>query len=377
MHEPSAPRLVPPIDIPDSVLSGIHGSSWVASWWLAGPGSALCALGAARLLVLRGPAARSRHKLVSLAGVLSLAACAGALLANAYSGYVPDPGAARRLLAELTGLGTIDREPGVVGDQQHGSVSVVRVPGNEALRVPGSKAWVYTPGGYDGSGATRYPVLYLIHGYPGMAADWFVAGGTERIMDALLAGHLIDPMLVVSLDVNAGWQKDTGCLDAVDGPKMETWLYDTVLPFFERSYPLRPGRAARALGGVSAGGYCALDQGLRHQETWSTILSFEGYGDPGRGGRIAFKGDRRAIRSHSPALYLPTMTFTHPQAFYLDSGDRIGMKRVAKLAALLSSRAQVLYHRVNRGHGHSWSEVRAGLPHALVFASRQLEMDNG
>ncbi len=377
MLEPSVPRPVAPIHIPDSVLSGIHGSSWLASWWLAGTGSALCAAGAARLLGLRGAPVRSKHKLASLAGILSLAACAGALLANAYSGYIPDPGAARRLLAELTGLGTIDGEPGVVGDQRHGSVTVVRVPGDEGLRVPGSNAWVYTPPGYVGSGRTRYPVLYLIHGYPGIAADWFVAGGTERIMDALLAGHLIDPMLVVSLDVNAGRQKDTGCLDAVDGPKTETWLYHTVLPFFERSYPLRPGRAGRALGGVSAGGYCALDQGLRHQETWSTILAFEAYGDPGRGGRIAFKGDTRAIRSHSPVLYLPTMAFTHPQAFYLDSGDRIGMKRVAKLAALLSSRGQVLYHRVNRGHGHSWSEVRAGLPHALVFASRQLGKSAG
>ncbi|MDO5743156.1 MAG: alpha/beta hydrolase-fold protein [Micrococcaceae bacterium] len=380
MYEPSGPNNVQPINIPDSALSGIHGSKWLASWWLASLGSIACFLAAGRLLFSqrkqfgggRKPTIRFRAGSTSrISGIFVLVMAAGGFLVNAYASYVPNLRAARRAFATVTHVGKDFGEPGIAGDSRHGAVSVVRLPGDSTLRVPASNAWIYTPPAYDGSGKTRYPILYLIHGYPGSAADWFVAGETDQIMDALVAGQLVEPMIVVSLDINGSWQRDTGCLDAVDGPRMESWLYGRVLPFFEKAYPIDSRRTCRILGGVSAGGYCALDQGLRHQEIWGTVLSFEGYGDPGRGGRIAFKGDQAAIRSHSPSFYLPTITFMHPQAFYLDSGDRLGRARVRKLADLLAERQQMLYYRINRGEGHSWSEVRAGLPYALIFASRE------
>lgn len=387
MNESSAAHQAPPELIPDSVLRALRGSTWMASWCLAVPGSIACLLPAVRLALgkrrtggkmfdlprarTQGPRIRA-HAASRILGCFFLVLGAGSVLANAYTSYIPNLRSARRVWAAATRMGNSYREPGQADGSIHGEVSVVRLEADPALRVLASNAWVYTPPGYERSGRTRYPVLYLIHGYPGTAADWFVAGETDRIMDVLVAQQLIEPMIVVSLDVNGGFQRDSGCLDAIDGPQMESWLYGKVLPYVDATYATDPTRTQRILGGVSAGGYCALDQGLRHQGTWGTILSFEGYGDPGRGGRIAFKGDRAAIRAHSPSSYLPTMAFTHPQAFYLDSGDRLGKARVAKLARLLAARGQLLHHRINPGVGHSWSEVRAGLPHALVFASRQL-----
>lgn len=319
----------------------------------------------------QGPRIRA-HAALRIFGCFLSVLGAGSVLANAYTSYIPNLRSVRRVWAAATRMGNSYREPGQADGSIHGEVSIVRLEADPFLRVPASNAWIYTPPGYEDSGKTRYPILYLIHGYPGTAADWFVAGETDRIMDVLVAQHLVEAMIVVSLDVNGGFQRDSGCLDAMNGPQMESWLYDRVLPFIDRAYPTDPTRTQRILGGVSAGGYCALDQGLRHQGTWGTILSFEGYGDPGRGGRLAFKGDRAAIRAHTPSSYVPTMVFTHLQAFYLDSGDRLGRARVAKLARLLDDRGQFLHHRINPGVGHSWSEVRAGLPHALVFASRQL-----
>lgn len=388
MSESSVPNNFPPLAFPDSVRSGLQGSKWLASWWLAAVGSTGLAMAAARLLSVHRRIAGDRRQPVAmrqsalpgmggvvsrLAGVLALLTVAGAILANAYASYIPNPKAARRLLIAATGLRAGFSGPVSTGDALQGDVSMIHLPGDPSLSVPGSNAWVYTPPDYDDTGATRYPILYLIHGYPGTAADWFVAGEADRILDVLLAGRLVKPMIVVSLDINGGWQRDTGCLDAVDGPQMESWLYARVLPFVEKAYPTDSTQESRMLGGVSAGGYCALDQGLRHQDTWGTILCFEGYGDPGRGGRIAFRGDTAAIKAHSPSSYLPTISFEHAQAFYLDSGDRLGLARVKKLANLLAERNRTLYHRINQGEGHSWSEVRAGLPYALVFASRQLQ----
>ncbi|GAA5226066.1 alpha/beta hydrolase [Paeniglutamicibacter antarcticus] len=387
MYLPFSSNDVAPINLSDAVLSSTGGSTWLSSWWTAGAVTAVCLLVAVFLLLFHRPLSRkrpgrngqpkSRNRfwagiVARIAGVLVLVLVAGAFLANAYVGYVPNLTAGGRVLAAATGQGSDAGAPGTVAVGGPGTVGSVGMPGDTKLRVAASDAWVYTPPGYDASGKTRYPVLYLIHGYPGTAADWFAAAQIDQTMDALIAQNMVKPMIVVSLDVNGGGQRDTECLDAINGPKIESWIYTQAIPFIDKTYPTRTDRSGRILGGMSSGGYCSLDQGLRHQDTWSTIISFEGYGDPGSGGKSAFNGNQALIKAHSPSDYLPTMKFTHPQAFYLDNGDRSGVARVKKLADQLKSRQQKVYYRINAGQGHTWSEVRAGLPYALVFASREL-----
>ncbi len=387
MYERSSPPDIQPINIPDSVLSTLSGSTWLSSWWFAGAVSAVCLVLVALLLFLHHPLARRRPTRRGLrkssarfwsgaagriAGSVVLLLVSATFLANAYAGYVPNLKAANRVIGAVTGQGLGGGSRGTATGAVPSSVSTLRLPGVPALRVPASNAWVYTPAGYDASGKTRYPVLYLIHGYPGTAADWFAAGQIDTAMDALVSRKLVEPMILVSLDVNGGGQRDTECLDAIDGPKIESWIYARAVPSIDKNYPTQANRKGRIIGGMSSGGFCSLDQGLRHQDVWGIVLAFEGYGNPGSGGQSALKNNQAEIAAHSPSKYIPTMKFTHRQSFYLDSGDRGGVVRIEKLVTQLQDRGQIAYRRVNKGQGHTWSEVRAGLPYALVFASREL-----
>ena len=49
------------------------------------------------------------------------------------------------------------------------------------------RAYVYTPPGYDANTKTKYPVLYLLHGWGENELGWFTQGHVDVIMDNLVA----------------------------------------------------------------------------------------------------------------------------------------------------------------------------------------------
>ena len=60
-------------------------------------------------------------------------------------------------------------------------------------------AYVYTPYGYDESDtATRYNVLYLMHGWGGRAGEYFDFTGTKNMFDNLIENGDIPPLIIVS-----------------------------------------------------------------------------------------------------------------------------------------------------------------------------------
>lgn len=57
--------------------------------------------------------------------------------------------------------------------------------------------FVYTPPGYDPRAATKYPVLYLLHGYTDDARAWTELGRANFILDNLIAEGKARPMIIV------------------------------------------------------------------------------------------------------------------------------------------------------------------------------------
>lgn len=252
-----------------------------------------------------------------------------------------------------------------------GHVREMTVPADAALAVPEVSVWVYTPPGFDNSGNARYPVVYLIHGYPGDAASWFTLGRADLVVDAMIASGAMPPTIVVSPDVNGGGIRDSECLDARNGPKVETWLYTTLIPHIDATLPTKKDRGHRILGGFSMGGYCAIDQGLRHQDVWGAMFGVDPYGDPGDAGP-SLLGDQQAVSDHSPSQYLSTMTFTHPMPTYLVEGGPDDGSDGTELADLLRLRGQHVGYRDDVGMGHTWELARRALPYALLFTSQEL-----
>jgi S-formylglutathione hydrolase FrmB len=143
---------------------------------------------------------------------------------------------------------------------------------------------VYLPPGYDGD-ANRYPVLYLLHGAGGNAAD-AVAHGIRGVMDERIRQDPDAAMIVVMPDGDGSiWN------DQVDGSiRNETYVAGYVVPFVDRHFRTIPKRSARAVTGVSNGGYGAMLLATKHPDLFGAAGGMSsnidwygagGLGDPG------------------------------------------------------------------------------------------------
>lgn len=245
-----------------------------------------------------------------------------------------------------------------------------------ALKVPVGENNVMLPPGYDdpANAGKRYPVVYLIHGYVPFASpdDWFTAGDALGTMQLLLADHAIPPMIVVGLDMTAGVPSaDWECLDVPNGPQLETYLTNWVIPKIDTTFRTVADRSGRSIGGMSAGGYCALNIGLHHLPMFSSILITEPYDDPGDAVKL-FKGNRQLIEANTPRDYISTMPFPQQIAVMLDvpTGAPTDVTTGQRIASALLRRGQQAALRKEYGFNHTWHTARAALPFMLAYAAQ-------
>jgi len=352
--------------LPSAALDRLAaGTDLLATWWPFAIAAAIFA----GLVVLTVKWRRSKRRAaLTVFGAVVAAVAAVGLGINAWSGYVPSLSGAVRLLTNHGSAATATT----------GALTPVTIPMPRGLNMPASTTWIYTPPGYDPASATRYPTLIMIHGSPGISVDWSVGGDLAHTMDVLIDEGLIQPMIVVMPEVNGNGtdQTDTECLDSTrGGPQVETYLTDVVVPWVDSHYATAATWRSRAIGGMSAGAFCGVDQGLRHPELYGAIISIEGYDNPGSGGRAALATDAE-FQAHSPGVYAAWMTFEHPvAAFFGTSGNGDADDRDANdvLAATLLARGQhVGYQNLPNGY-HTWHTARTLLPSALVYISGHLE----
>src|SRR3954471_3174717 len=65
------------------------------------------------------------------------------------------------------------------------------------------RCYVYTPPEYESNARSRYPVLYLLHGWGENEQGWHTQGHVDFIMDNLIAEKKAKPMLIVMDNLNA------------------------------------------------------------------------------------------------------------------------------------------------------------------------------
>jgi enterochelin esterase-like enzyme len=157
-------------------------------------------------------------------------------------------------------------------DVPHGTVEInwqrSKVIGGETREI-----WVYTPPGYDKS-RSRYPVLYLFHGSNDIAGGWTLAGRANLILDNLLAGKKLTPMIVVMPYGHAvpfGSPREAQARNTV---VYEEYIVKDVIPLIESRYRVAPGRRNRAIAGLSMGGGQALSIGFGHLDLFSAVGAF-------------------------------------------------------------------------------------------------------
>ena len=135
------------------------------------------------------------------------------------------------------------------------------------------KAVVYTPPNLPAD--TKLPVLYLLHGSGDDETGWQVKGNAAAILDNLVASGRVSPLLVV---MPLGFARKPGDNSAnrFNFQAFEQDLLTDLVPHIEKTYPVKTGKADRAIAGLSMGAAQSLLIGLAHLDRFSCVGAFSG-----------------------------------------------------------------------------------------------------
>jgi enterochelin esterase-like enzyme len=152
------------------------------------------------------------------------------------------------------------------------------------------RAFVYTPPGYDQS-ASRYPVLYLQHGYGEDEAGWSDQGHENFILDNLIAANQTKAMIIVNENGLPGPDFQPPLAPRPEQKPLpigqvaryfmnaEYATFDKVISsdlvsFIDAKFRTLPDREHRAIAGLSMGGAQALRIGFHHLDQFAYIGAF-------------------------------------------------------------------------------------------------------
>ena len=166
-----------------------------------------------------------------------------------------------------------------------------------------SRIDIYTPPGYKPGEGRLYPVIYEA---PTGLALWDSGTGVISALDTMIDSGEIPATIVVFIDSLAAPYGDTQCADMYDGSQwFETYISMTVVQYIDDHYSTIRDPRARAIMGMSAGGFCAPMLALRHPDVFSVSISFSGYYWAGAGGAPTAKPFGTEINEHSPIWLAP------------------------------------------------------------------------
>src|SRR5688572_20529805 len=135
---------------------------------------------------------------------------------------------------------------------------------------------ILVPPDYESS-AKRYPVVYLLHGgtqnhtaFPARA--WFAKEVSRRNLIVVMP-HV--PQIAYTM-------RGANASSAV-----EDFIAGDLVRYVDANYRTVASREARAIGGLSMGGFGAVLSGLRHPELFGTVGAFSGAFSSGREAMLA------------------------------------------------------------------------------------------
>jgi enterochelin esterase-like enzyme len=323
---------------------------------------------------------RRRRRGQATTGVALLAAAltvvCGLSVANAYFRYLPHLGDVTNVVADERNwpdFTTVRAVSPADAERRwpHGVTVHLDVPDRGSGFGPTS-ALVYLPTQYFSAPSERFPVVYLFHGSPGVPGDWFRGGRAAQAATTMAADGR--PVIIVSPRMSSGWLDDPECVNGVK-EKVETHLLDDVLPAVDGTLRTVASRDGRTFGGMSAGGYCALNMGLRHRDLVGTIIDMSGFTRPTYTGGLAklfgplTPAVRAQISANTPADYAATLSAAPPTRVWLDSGssDKEVLGEMTPIAATLRSRGLDVEFRVRTG-AHTFGVWAPALTEALPWS---------
>jgi enterochelin esterase-like enzyme len=233
---------------------------------------------------------------------------------------------------------------------------------------------VYLPPGYATSGR-RYPVIYLLHGFPGRPLAFIetvrmgVAVDTAAARNPRNAAILVMPFGSTGTFTDKEWANGWQPHQA-----WATFVSRDVVHAIDARFRTIASRRGRAIAGLSEGGYGAINIALQHPTEFRLVESWSGYQQADPVPSI-FGGRRALLRANSPldtlAAQAAALRRRHAFVwFYSGSGDRF-LPQNRAFAAELAHAGVAHRFFVVRG-GHDWALWRANAARAYLAASKHL-----
>ena len=126
---------------------------------------------------------------------------------------------------------------------------------------------VQFPPSYERDATRRYPVVYFLHGMFGNEGE-FQRRGVAAVVSKLREEGAIGEFIIVA---PAG--ENSFYLNAKNGVRYDDAITQDLIPFVEKTYRVIGTRDARAIQGISMGGWGALMLAFKHPDIFSTVAT--------------------------------------------------------------------------------------------------------
>jgi enterochelin esterase-like enzyme len=212
----------------------------------------------------------------------------------------------------------------------------------------------------------RYPVLYVLHGFGGSPASIVNGLALGRTADRLIRRGLVRPFIMATPSGN-GLKKYRGEWTG----SREALITNSVVHWMDAHLPTIANRTGRAVGGLSAGAYGAVDITLRHPGLFATAESWSGYFRPIRDGTLK-NATARQLAAHDPVKLVrngAARLRTLGTRFFVSVGATdLAPARDSRAFARELNRLRLPHTLLILPGGHGGRLWRAQLPAALEYA---------
>ena len=237
------------------------------------------------------------------------------------------------------------------------------------------------PPSYDARPGKRFPALYFLHGIGGDQSFLASSGASSAIEDAWEQKRLGEFVIITPQGENSFY------INSRDGHVLyENFFIREFVPQMEKRFRLVSGRSARAIGGISMGGYGALRFAFKYPQMFSSVavhmpaLLEQLPRGSASSGLAAFLGtafgaplNERFWQENSPFVFARS-TRLQGLRIYFDCGDHdnFGFDAGTRQLDRLLTEHRVAHEAHVYPGGHNWQFVAQHLDQSMQFQSRAL-----
>jgi S-formylglutathione hydrolase FrmB len=237
------------------------------------------------------------------------------------------------------------------------------------------------PPSYDEQPNRRFPVLYFLHGI-GSDQSFLVSSGGWQMIEDLWEQKRLGEFVIVTPQAGKSFY-----INSKDGKvKYDDFFIHDFVPQMEKKFHVGGARSARAIGGVSMGGYGALRFAFKYPQMFVSVAAHmpalqerlpRGIGNAGFaeffGPAFGEPADEAYWKANSPFVFARNAN-VHGLKIYADCGDHddygfdAGTKQLDKLLS-----EHHVPHTVHIYPGqHDWQFVAQHLEQSLEFQAKAL-----